>query len=256
MGADNRVYFGIFPNQVVSINSSITYTDNVWHYAVGTFSGSQSALRLYVDGVLLTSNTQFNSAQAYSGYWKIGAGSLGGWPSTSPGSSYFLGDIGPAKVYNRALTADEILQNYNVDATRFGRTPTPYAVNKLTANTTYITDEFNEVDYNPNKTPPSLLSTNRKNYLGELVEVIRKNNHWIAEQKSIASKWYCFQEVLTDSSLSKEKKLLEANQLIEQKVDDQVKAIIKEWPQTAKAYQQNSLEYDINGKKIKQVLNF
>ena len=155
MGADNRVYFGIYPGQVVSINSSSTYTDNVWHYAVGTFSGSQSALRLYVDGVLLTSNTQFNSAQAYSGYWKIGAGSIGGWPSTSPGASYFLGDIGPAEVYSRALTAAEVLQNYNVDATRFGRTPTPYAVNKLTANTTYITDEFDEVTYNPNNSGPT-----------------------------------------------------------------------------------------------------
>lgn len=155
LGADNKVHFGIYPNQVVSINSSSTYTDNVWHYAVGTFSGSQSAMRLYVDGVLLTSNTQFNFAQPYSGYWKIGTGSIGGWPSTSPGASYFLGDIGPAKVYNRALTAQEVLQNYNVDATRFGRTPTPYAVNKLTANTTYITGEFDEVTYNQNNSAPN-----------------------------------------------------------------------------------------------------
>jgi hypothetical protein len=155
MGADNRVYFGIYPNQVVSINSSSTYTDNVWHYAVGTFSGSQSAMRLYVDGALIGSNTQFNFAQPYSGYWKIGAGSLGGWPSTSPGANYFLGDIGPAKVYSRALTAAEVLQNYNVDATRFSRTTTPYAVNKLTANTTYITGEFDEVTYNPNNIGPT-----------------------------------------------------------------------------------------------------
>jgi methylmalonyl-CoA mutase len=111
-------------------------------------------------------------------------------------------------------------------------------------------------EYDPSKTPPSLLSNNRKNYLGEAVEVIRKNNQWIAEQKTLASKWYCFQEVLKEPNLSKEKKLIEANKLIEQKVDDQVKSIIKEWPIISSAYQQNSLEYEINGKKIKQVLNF
>ena len=155
LGADNKVYFGIYPNQVVSINSSSTYTDNVWHYAVGTFSGSQSAMRLYVDGVLLTSNTQFNFAQAYNGYWKIGTGSIGGWPSTGPGANYFLGDIGPATVYNRALTAQEVLQNYNVDAVRFGRTATPYSVNKLTANTLFITNEFDEVTYNQNNSSPN-----------------------------------------------------------------------------------------------------
>ncbi|MEY4456996.1 MAG: methylmalonyl-CoA mutase family protein [Sediminibacterium sp.] len=112
------------------------------------------------------------------------------------------------------------------------------------------------IEYDPNKTPPSLLSNNRKNYLGEVVDVIRKNNQWIAEQKILASKWYCFQEVLSESGLSKEKKLLDANKAIEQKVDDQVKAIIKDWPTVSKAYQQSSLEYEISGKKLKQALNF
>lgn len=119
---------------------------------------------------------------------------------------------------------------------------------------------WNKIDwsfeYDPSKTPPSLLSNNRKNYLGEVVEVIRKNNQWIAEQKEIASKWYCFQEVLNDASLSKEKKLIEANKAIEQKLDNQVKTIIKEWPSLYNAYQQSSLEYEISGKKLKQTLHF
>lgn len=111
-------------------------------------------------------------------------------------------------------------------------------------------------DYDSSKTPPSLLSNHRKNYLGELVDVIRKNNQWIAEQKVLASKWYCFHEVMSDVSLSKEKKLVEANKLIETKLDNNVKEIIKEWPHIYSSYQASMMEYEINGKKLTQKLNF
>jgi hypothetical protein len=35
-------------------------------------------------------------------------------------SRYFAGNIAIANLYNRALTADEVLQNYNATKSRFG----------------------------------------------------------------------------------------------------------------------------------------
>jgi hypothetical protein len=150
IGTDNKIYVGIYPGFVVSVNTSGTYTDNIWHYAVATLSGSKSNLSLYVDGNFIGSNTQVSSGQALSGYWKVGGGNLSGWPGiTGVVPFYFIGAIGPAQVYNRALTAEEIQQNYNMEAARFGRTPAPYSVNKVTPNTMYISGEFDEVTYNP-----------------------------------------------------------------------------------------------------------
>jgi len=148
IGSDNKVYFGIYPGQVVTINTTPTYTDNVWHYAVGTFSGSQSSMRLYVDGVLQASNTQFSTAQAYPGRWKIGAGSLGGWPASTQPSIFYDGSLGPATVYNRALPATEVLQNYNLDAARFGRTFNAYTASKTSLTSLSVAGEFDEVTYN------------------------------------------------------------------------------------------------------------
>jgi hypothetical protein len=148
IGSDNKVYFGIYPNQVVTINTTPTYTDNVWHYAVGTFSGSQSSMRLYVDGVLQASNTQFSTAQSYTGRWKIGAGSLGGWPASTQPSIFYDGSLGPATVYSRALPATEVLQNYNLDAARFGRTFSSYTASKTSLTSLSVAGEFDEVTYN------------------------------------------------------------------------------------------------------------
>ena len=37
-----------------------------------------------------------------------------------PFGNYFNGNIGPVKIYNRALSAAEVLQNYNQLKSRFG----------------------------------------------------------------------------------------------------------------------------------------
>jgi hypothetical protein len=42
-------------------------------------------------------------------------GNIGAWWSFN----YFNGLMGPVAVYNRALSADEILKNYNINKGRF-----------------------------------------------------------------------------------------------------------------------------------------
>ena len=113
-----------------------------------------------------------------------------------------------------------------------------------------------EPNYNENEVTAPTIPNKRNNYLAEIVSTIQKNNQWIEEQKNIASKWYCFQEVLKEPSLKEDKKIVKANQLIEQSIDKEVKQIILDWPAKSAAYKKPFLEIDQKGKKLKQTLSF
>jgi methylmalonyl-CoA mutase len=113
-----------------------------------------------------------------------------------------------------------------------------------------------EPSYNENEVKAPTLPNKRNNYLAEIVSTIQKNNQWIEEQKNIASKWYCFQEVLKEPSLKEDKKILKVNQHIEQGIDKEVKQLILDWPAKAAAYKKPFLEIDQKGKKLKQALSF
>ena len=85
---------------------------NNWHsYVLSSNSGIWS---WYIDGELATSYTPTYTGT--SAYFKLATRGSG----LSNASSNWGGKIGPAKIYNRALTADEVLQNYNATKTRFG----------------------------------------------------------------------------------------------------------------------------------------
>ena len=78
--------------------------NDVWHMVTGVFS--DTGLRAYIDGELVASNsTPYTPAN-------VSANSmfLGGY---QPGSELFGGQMAMAQTYNRALTTEEIQQNYN-----------------------------------------------------------------------------------------------------------------------------------------------
>jgi len=113
-----------------------------------------------------------------------------------------------------------------------------------------------ETNYNENEVTAPTIPNKRTQYLGEIVTAIQKNNQWIEEQKNIVSKWYCFQEVLKEPTFIEDKKILKANQLIEQNIDKEVKQLILDWPAKSKSYKQAFIEIDQKGKKIKHALSF
>ena len=113
-----------------------------------------------------------------------------------------------------------------------------------------------ETKYNENEITAPTIPNNRNNYLGEIVSVIQKNNDWIEAQKKQASRWYCFQEVLKEASLKGDKKLLKANQAIENSIDKEVKQLLEQWPVKSAAYKKSFLELDQKGKKVKHPINF
>lgn len=93
---------------VTTIETSGSYNDGNWHYAVGTWANN--TLSFYVDGSLI--GTATGNLQSYTGYWRLGYDNLGGWPS-SPSSYYFAGTIDDAAVYDYALSATQIANHYS-----------------------------------------------------------------------------------------------------------------------------------------------
>ena len=110
--------------------------------------------------------------------------------------------------------------------------------------------------YNENVVKAPTIPNKRNNYLGEIVAAVQKNNQWIEDQKNLASKWYCFQQILKEDTLQADKKILKANSIIEQNVAPEVKQILSQWPEKEASYQQPFLETEIKGKKVKHALSF
>ncbi len=91
-----------------------------WQNMVGTWENG-GLMRGYVNGsqVVTTSGITAISSNSDTGYLRMGGkGSNPGAPGLSV--SYVNGNIALTKIYNKALSADEILQNYNVLKGRFG----------------------------------------------------------------------------------------------------------------------------------------
>lgn len=86
-------------------------TNGQWHHIVGSWDGSTK--RIYVDGKDIGSKSKSGALTTTSAGAAIG--SFGG---TSSGY-YFGGDIAVVKIYDKGLSAAEVLQNYNAYKNRF-----------------------------------------------------------------------------------------------------------------------------------------
>lgn len=82
--------------------------DNTWHLVTGTFDNG--VMKIYVDGVLENSTTAGFSTVLYNS----DSPTIGYDNSTGSNSEHFVGSIDEVRVYNRTLTAAEILQLYRL----------------------------------------------------------------------------------------------------------------------------------------------
>jgi hypothetical protein len=84
-----------------------------WYHVVGVYSAN-NFVKIYINGVEDYSRT----SGVYSSLNPDSTQNItSGWAS---GLSYFPGKIANSRIYNRALTAEEIQQNYNAQKSRFG----------------------------------------------------------------------------------------------------------------------------------------
>jgi hypothetical protein len=90
--------------------------NNVWHLIGATFDAYGAGnLKLYVDGVNVASTTNtLNTAPEASNIGYIGRSSHTG------AEGYLTGQVGQFMLYNRALSADEVLQIFNSQRKTYG----------------------------------------------------------------------------------------------------------------------------------------
>lgn len=106
-----QVVFGVYPNQVKTVVSPLSYTDGTWHHAVATLSGA--GMNLYIDAQKVATDPATTTGQSYAGYWRIGYDNLAGWGATQPANFYYKGSLRFAAAYTAALTPGQVTTHYN-----------------------------------------------------------------------------------------------------------------------------------------------
>lgn len=92
-------------NQINYDNSTVI---NTWYHVVGTYDGTTA--KIYLNGNEVVS--AIRTAESNSVRFRIGA--------SARGANYLNGDISGVKIYNKALSSQEIQQNFNATRNRFG----------------------------------------------------------------------------------------------------------------------------------------
>lgn len=102
-------YVGVFGSKTQISPGPVN--DNTWRQVAITWNGTSG--NVYLNGAV-GSALNVGTAGYQTNTWTIGSAGNG-----SPVMA-FEGEIGPIRVYNRALSAGEILNNFDNDRTRFG----------------------------------------------------------------------------------------------------------------------------------------
>ena len=109
IGNNGAVGFNLYLGQSIQTANQNVPLINTWYNAVAVYDG---AAKVYVNSVLLSQTSAGSSAGFPEGVW-IGNGSL-------YGNSFWKGNIAQYSIYNKALTPQEITQNFNATRGRFG----------------------------------------------------------------------------------------------------------------------------------------
>ena len=116
---DNYMYFlqrrVVSPYDINSTSTSITNARDVWDYFSVVKTSNQ--ISFFKNGLLIAANSfTFTETITTTNNFSIGLS----WSDDDYLGRALNGRIGPTHHYNRALTASEILQNYNALKSRFG----------------------------------------------------------------------------------------------------------------------------------------
>jgi hypothetical protein len=117
---DSTVRFGLRPAGTLHKVDTGTLSTNTWYHFVGTYDGSSTnTVTLYQNGVALGTDTVSTTGLLTSESIYVGEGGklLGG---SASGASDFNGRISILRIYNKTLSASEVIYNFNVDRGRFG----------------------------------------------------------------------------------------------------------------------------------------
>jgi hypothetical protein len=111
------IWFGTYNSGWTYVNdptqTNVSY--NQWYHVVATSDGVGNG-KVYINGVLKQTNSSFNTSITQTTVpLQIGA-----YYGGSGGGAYFNGRIANLELYNRDLSINEVLQNFNVQRNKFG----------------------------------------------------------------------------------------------------------------------------------------
>ena len=116
---NGNVYFRVYDKNLLVLNNLLTTglncNDNRWHHIVGTNDGTTS--KIYVDGVFITSMSAPFYGDVITAWYGSTCGV--GIEANNIAVTRFNGSISMVKVYGKALSAAEVLQNYNATKSRY-----------------------------------------------------------------------------------------------------------------------------------------
>jgi hypothetical protein len=84
---------------------------NTWYNV--TVTNESNTQKTYLNGELIGTLSKTQSSYAGVYYYTLGAGVWGGWNGVTGSVGYLQGQIANLYYYDKELTADEVLQNYN-----------------------------------------------------------------------------------------------------------------------------------------------
>ena len=85
-----------------------TVSLNTWYHMVGTSSSNNHTL--YLNNVVRATSTTGTTFASSTDPYKVGYGSI---------HTYHIGNVSNCRIYNRALTAEEVQQNFNALRSRY-----------------------------------------------------------------------------------------------------------------------------------------
>jgi hypothetical protein len=94
-----------------NVNSSYSHGLNTWNHVVGTYDGTSQ--KIYVDGILKNSTSLTGTINVAGNTVRLG---------NYEGDYNLTGNIGVVRVYNKALSAAEVAQNYEAQKSKFANT--------------------------------------------------------------------------------------------------------------------------------------
>ena len=111
IGTTDTISFTLgFTDNTFAYTNASAYGNNRWFYFAATYD--QSNVKVYIDGALITTRAETKTLYNSTADFYIGA--------INTSSQYPLnGNIAQVSIYNKALTAAEIQQNYNATKGRY-----------------------------------------------------------------------------------------------------------------------------------------
>ena len=121
--ANNKLWWWNAKDKDLKDTGSTTVQNNVWTHCTATYDYTNKTARFYINGSLNSTITNATIVEVSSAgaNFVLGATRVSTAFATA-GQFFFPGRISSVHIYNRILSATEVLQNYNALKGRFGLT--------------------------------------------------------------------------------------------------------------------------------------